>query len=87
MKTFLALFLTHGQLIYEIKITKQTYKRLNRGYLEDYDSVEVEPETHSEDDFIEIVINDPFGEYDKEKVLKAHKIAEIDKKIVYERHL
>mmetsp|Transcript_10141 Transcript_10141/g.10011 ORF Transcript_10141/g.10011 Transcript_10141/m.10011 type:complete len:186 (-) Transcript_10141:26-583(-) len=87
MKTFLALFLTHGQLIYEIRIKKSTYKRLNRGYNVSYDEVDVEEETGTEEDYTELVINDPFQEYDKEKVLKAYKISEIDKKIVYDRHL
>ena len=87
MKTFLALFLTHGKLVYEIRLTKNTYKRLNRSYLTDYDEIEVEGEDNIDTDFIDIWINDPFDQYDKEKVLKAYKIAEIDKKIVYDRHL
>ena len=87
MKTFLALFLTHGHLVYEIRLTKQTYARLNRGYNVPYEEVEVEPLKNNDEDFIEICINDPFEEYDRDKVLKAYKISEIDKKIVYDRHL
>lgn len=87
MKTFLGLFLTHGNLVYEIRLTKQTYQRLNRGYWESYDDVMVDSEDGIENNFIDICINDPFEEYDRDKVLKAYKIAEIDKRIVYDRHL
>ena len=73
-------------------MSKSTYERLNRGYHVEYDEVKVEDapseaEKSNPQHFIEIVVNDPFQKYDKEKVLKAHKIPEIDKKIVYDRHL
>ena len=54
MKTFLALFLTHGKLVYEIRLTRNTYKKLNRPYNVDYEDVEVEGEDNIDTDFIDI---------------------------------